>query len=191
MQGENPYQIESRSRSDAEAAFRELQAWMRPLPEARMFGALGELYIRTARRGEGETDKEALFRIYARDLAAYPGDVTLSAITGYRGTFFPALGELQEIIERDSRIRERRLRLEAFRAFLTGEPEKPKGPPPTAEQIERNAQWAREMSGNKPAPISQEKLDRLAEVDRVHGDAAKAKGGNWKSLAHLAEREGR
>lgn len=134
--------------------------------------ALSELYLMSARAGETSEDRRAVVALYARKLRDYPDDVALDAVTGYRGKFFPTFEELRTIIGNDRRVSVRLQKQAALKAFLNGE-DTTKGPPPTPEQIERNAQWVSETRGDKPQPLSQEKLDRLAEVDRVHGKAAR------------------
>ena len=145
--------------------------------------ALSELYLLSARAPEGE-DRKAVIALYARRLRDYPGDVALDAVRNYRGNFFPAFDELRKIIEADRRIAERKARGDALREFLRGEEEKPfSGNRPTAEHIKKN--WEAFKGPEAQQSYSQETLDRLAEVDRVHGDKAKAPGGKWKSIGQL------
>lgn len=152
----------------------------------RLIGLLGELYLKTIRRGEGDVDREGLFRIYARDLSFFPGDVVADAIRNYRGKYFPALIELQDSIEKDRRISERRLRIEALRAFLNGEQQDCNGPPPTEAQLERNQRWVK--TRKEDTAVIESKVVRLAEVDRLHGEGAKSQNKrNWLSPSQLTE----
>ena len=167
-QDQNPYRIESSSRADAEAALREAQNWLSPLPWDRLVKLLGELYLKTARRSEEDFDRDALFSLYGRALSAYPGDVVRDAINGYRGKFFPALVELQDEISTDRRIRERRLRIEALRAFLNGDQgEKPikRCTPEQLEQIKKKYGWE---GSEVYAPPSEEVAENLARVDALN-----------------------
>ena len=173
IQGENPIWIESRSREDAEAAYREAQQWLSPLPPERLIGLLGELNLKTIPRAEDGDDREGRFRLYARELQAFPGDVVRDCLRNWPDKFFPAWTELRDAIAGDRRIKERRQRVDALRKFLNGEQGgEPLGPPPTDQQIQRMRDH---FAPDKPPPLSPEKLARLAEVDRVHGAAAKAK----------------
>lgn len=179
-QGENPFRI-SGSRTDAEHALREVRQWLAPLPENALRRELVALHAITPSAKKGETDLELMLEIYVKKLQDFPGDVARDALQNWSGSFFPSWPELRDVIASDWRIRERRQRLDALRAFLNNEQdEKPSGPAPTPEQIARNEAYVREARGDNPAALSQEKLERLAEVDRVHGDAAKAKRGNWR-----------
>lgn len=172
-QGENPIQVTG-SKEDARSALAEIDGWMKPAPDGKVIEWLSALFLKTVSQGMGDEDYRAKIKLYAAELRRFPADVVRDAIRNYRGDYFPTFNKLQEAIERDRRIHERMIRAKAVRAFLEGE-ERPKGPPPTDAQLERAAQWVRQNRGDEPAPLSQEKLDRLAEVDRIHGEAAKAK----------------
>lgn len=165
----------SGSLSDARQALVEAQRWLGPAVEETLQRALGELYIRTARRAEEAAERKALLRLYARELSALPGDLVLEAIRAYRGTFFPALDELRGPVERSGRLRERRLKIAAIREFLNAPEEKPVRRAPTDEQRAKMRALAKELSGDAPPEITPEIAAALAEVDRVHGARAKAK----------------
>ena len=190
MEGENPIHVDSSSKDDVETALRESQRWMRPLPESRLIALLGELYLKVPSQFREDIDREAMFRLYARELSAYPGDVVRDAIRGYRGEFFPGLPKLQIAIEADDRIAARRRVVDALESFLRKDvvEDVPPHRRPTQAQIERNE---RHFRSQPPKVYSQETLDRLAEVDRVHGDKAKAPGGKWKSVEELARQSRR
>lgn len=189
VQGESPILIESSSRADAEAALREIDHWLAPLPEKRMYGLLGELYLKTARRTERDDDKEGLFRLYARELARYPGDLLANYINNYRGTFFPVLAEIQNAMERDWRFAERRRRREALCAFLGGEQcDEPRRSRPTTEQIRRNERYfSADREPKSIVPLSDEKLAALEKIDRMPAQIAhrKKNPGKWKPIAEL------
>lgn len=156
------------------SALAELAVWLRPASMEALVIELSERYLASGRQAETGDDRKALIALYARKLRDYPADVALDAVRGWRGKFFPAFEELRDIILADRRLHVRRQKQSALRAYFDGSDE-PQGDPVTRAQIERNARWAASAKGQAPAPLTQEKRDRLAEVDRVHGDAAKAR----------------
>ena len=171
-QGENPLHI-SGSRIDAERALTEARGWMRPLPDAALRQELVALHLKTVSRKGTEIDLNLRLEVFLKELSAFPGDVVRDCLRHWPDKFFPAWAELREAIAADRRIRERRQRIGALERFLIGAQDTERqGPPPTDEQVERMRKhfapnWAPEVSGETKA--------RLAEVDRVHGPAAKAK----------------
>ena len=186
--GQNPYTAEGSSKSDAEAAASEIRHWLRPLPTERLVTLLAELYLKTGRRNETDADREALFRVYARDLQTYPGDVVQDAIRGYRGKYFPAFDELRQSVESDRRIFERRQRLRAIVDFLDGRQsrrEKPKGPSITPEFIDKmKEKYKFSHDENEPAPLKDWQIEALKRVDDEHGESAinKKHPGRFKNV---------
>lgn len=163
----------SASLDDARSALIEAQGWLRPASAEALTRALSELYLRTARRAEEKIDRQAIIKLYARELSAYPGDIALDGIRRYRGTFFPALDELRGPIEGDARMADRRLRIGALEGFVSSwgvTPPKPKNPPSEAQRAAVRA-WLNE--GKEPAPLSDADREALARVDAVHGERAK------------------
>ena len=143
------------------------------------------LHAKTINRNTADVDLDLMLEIYLGELKAYPGDVVRDHVRRWASKYFPAWVELKENIVSDRRISERRQRMMALQAFLSGteDDEILSHRRPTQAQIERNERHFR----SEPAKIySQETLDRLAEVDCVHGDKAKAPGGKWKSVEELA-----
>lgn len=129
--------------------------------------ALSELYLMTARAGEASEDRKAVVALYARKLRDFPADIALAAIANYRGKFFPAFEELRELVIADDRLKVRRQKREALRAYLAGEQvsEGVKNPV-TDAQIERMEAYARSLKA--PAEMTgadDETIDRLAAFD--------------------------
>lgn len=87
--------------------------------------AVSELYLLCARANERDEDRVAVVTLYAEKLRQWPGDLAIDAIRGWRGKFFPALPELEQHITGDSRLRERRLRMQALKAFVKNGGETP------------------------------------------------------------------
>ena len=128
-------------KEEARAALREVENWLSAAPVALLAKALSELYLRTARRAEDTEDRQALVKLYARELSRYPGDLAVCEIEKYRGTFFPALDELRGPLEKSDRLLKRRRLASALRAFLAGETERRKGPPPSDAQHAKVREW--------------------------------------------------
>jgi len=122
--------------SDAQSALREIQNWMRPASMESLVRALSELYLTTARAGEGSEDRKAVVALYARKLRDYPADIALDAVTHCRSKFFPAFEELREAVLTDKRFAVRRQKMRALELFVNGEPVS-EHKPPTEEQIAR------------------------------------------------------
>lgn len=94
---------------------------MRPATLEKLLTELSKLYMRTARRSEGDYDRKTVLKLYALELGKFPGDLALAQIEAYRGTFFPALDELRTPIEKSRALRLRVLKLEALRRGIVGE----------------------------------------------------------------------
>lgn len=161
---------------------------MRAASLEKLMAELSKLYVRTARRAEGDQDRETLVKLYAVELSKLPGDLALAQIAAYRGTFFPALDELRVPIERSDRLKTRKQKLEALRRAVDGDN-------PQTERIisdeeraviaERFRRLSASLRPPQENPFPPDVLERLAEIDRMHGDAAKAKG--WKPLGELSQ----
>lgn len=108
---------------------------MHPAPMEDLVVALGELYIASAKAKETAEDMQGLIALYARNLRDYPGDIALDIVAKWRGKFFPALNELRDKIEDDTRLMKRRIHIKALRAFLDKQ-DKPKFERITPEQAD-------------------------------------------------------
>lgn len=116
-----PWIVTAPSRSELDAAIVEAEGWLRPATLEKLLTELSKLYMRTARRPEGDHDRKTVLKLYAVELAKFPGDLVLAQIEAYRGTFFPALDELRTPIEKSRILRSRWLKLEALRRGIVGE----------------------------------------------------------------------
>lgn len=186
MQGENPFQISSSSKLDAEAALREAERWLRPLPEKELRRELVALHLKTVSQKTAGADLDLQLEIYLSELQKFPGDITRDVLRRWSGKFFPAFAELREAIATDRRNGERRLRIAALRLFLDGDKEdKPKGKPPTDEQMKRARNHFRPE--HSISELDEEKIKGLEAVDKLPESIAhRNSDGNWISPAKLA-----
>lgn len=114
---------------------------MLPLPEKALRREIVALHVKTLSQKAVAVDLELMLEIYLSELRAFPGDVVRDVLRAWSGKFFPARAELKRAITNDRRVSERKLRIDALKAFLSGEQLKePKGLPPTEAQIRRNQQ---------------------------------------------------
>lgn len=162
-EGQNPVEIYGSSKADAEAALNEYQNLMRPAQAKALREALVALDQKTKRTKENETDLTLQLKIYLSELQKLPGDIALDVINNWRGTFFPAWGEIYDAIVADPRMTLRRRRIRALMDFITGEPEKPRKPV-TPEQIERNwNEWNAGLKAEQNAEKTFWTAERLAQ----------------------------
>lgn len=147
MQG--PLEATARSREDALSALDEATRWLLPASRADLVRTLGELYLHTVRRAEQSEDRKGLIALYTRELMAFPGDLALSAIRDYRGTFFPALEDLRRPIEQSSKLIARRNVVRALREFLESdeEPDRELSPEERAKVRASFSKLAEELRG--------------------------------------------
>lgn len=148
--------------------------------------------MKTVSAKAAETDLDLTLEIYLHELQNFPGDVVRDALRRWAGKFFPAWAELREILLSDPRIKARTQRINALSAFLNGRQEQqPERIPPTQAQIDRNAAYAKRLSGLAETTFyDAEKLARLAAVDEAHGERAKAPGDKFKSIGTLQRENG-
>lgn len=121
--GQNPYIVTAANSDDAKQALAVIEDWMEPALLDRLIVEIGELYYRTRREKETDASKEVVIALYARELHKLPADITIEAIQNFRGVFFPALDVIRVPIETDVRLRERKARAKALRAFLVNGPD--------------------------------------------------------------------
>lgn len=146
---------------------------MAPASHEQLARALSELYLATARAQEGGEDRQAVITLYTRELRAYPGDIVLAHLRGWRGTFFPALTDLKTAIETDDTRRDRILRIQAIREHITGA--KPEKKIVTAEEAEAiRAKFGTFNGRDKPAQpkLTPEQIENIRRVDGAHGAQA-------------------
>jgi hypothetical protein len=77
--------------------------------------ALLRLSAKTAVRPGAPELGELVMTVFAEDLQAYPGDIVLEVIAGWKGKWFPVFDDLDRAISREGRTRQSLLR-EAQRA---------------------------------------------------------------------------
>jgi len=187
IEGENPLTIESDLRSEAEAALRDMRDSMGPACGEALMQALVALSVQTIHRTEINQDTDLTLEIYHRELLAFPGDVTLSVLKNWPGTFFPRSWEVKQKIISDRRVVKRRKIIRALEDFLSGAQEKRAAAQaarmrnrPTKEQIERNQRRFSNAPSYKPdMKAASARVVRMLE--RL-GQDAKPDGGAFKTL---------
>jgi len=119
----------------AEQAREEAVLWMHPARKEDLIMRIGEMYVGCKRKAEHELEKDALIRLYVRELSVYPGDVVLDAMSPGEWTWFPSIGELLDKITSDGRFIERTRVLRAIENFLNHVAPEPIGPRPSPEYV--------------------------------------------------------
>lgn len=92
---------------------RDLEYAMKPATEEEMTKELVRLSLMTKGAAREEGMAEMQLAAYIEELSAYPGDLMREVLRGWRGTFWPAWGELAA--ELDRRVAPRYARLHALR----------------------------------------------------------------------------
>lgn len=99
------------SSADIEAALKVAQESLFPAPHEQIEAWLAELAVKTSRRKASEMGSELAVSVYANHLREYPADAVRHVLANYRGTWFPAWGELadrlDEFVEPRLMIRDR------------------------------------------------------------------------------------
>lgn len=108
------------------AALRVAQESLLPAPDELIEEWVAELSVKTVRRKESAAGSELALSVYREQLRQYPADAVRHVLFAYRGTWFPAWGELadalDEFVEPRTMIRDR---LAAMLAGKAHEPSKP------------------------------------------------------------------
>ncbi len=128
------------------AAVEHHERAMMPAPQSDVLMALARLRAMTRAPQAGDDDLKFSLGVYAEELAAYPGDVVLSALKDWprRSMWWPSWHELRGGLE-DLTV-ERRSRLEALRRLASGDV------PPSIEDAReaREAEAARLAASRTP-----------------------------------------
>lgn len=84
----------------------QISDFMRPAPRSEIAKGLARLKLITASAGLNQDDLTLQMAAYADELQRKPGFAVLWALSNWRGKFFPAFAEIEELVKEKSRYLE-------------------------------------------------------------------------------------